>query len=272
MNGLNDSEIKKHPYVTGANKLTELCKDLFTKTPINFFEPYKIYKNNDYCGLMTDGIWSEMFLKKGYQHSGIAKFQESYLKSDFTLWSVSGMYQINDCAKQMRQDCIDFNYGNGITLIERHADYTQLYYFAAGSKHEHMNEILINHLDLLNHFVLHFEEKCRQDKVLLASYNQKYPCINEVHTEHAFTKFEYFPAFDRVYFHDLNKDFYLTQAEFKCLKWIVLGLSSKQAAKELKLSPRTVERHLQNAKMKAGCASIDALIHKTSYKIVNQKV
>ena len=266
---LNKLEVSSHSYVVGASKLQEFCHDLFKCTPITFFEPYKIFNNNEYCGLMSDGDWAEYFLNAGYQNSGIAKYQQEYLKSDYTLWSISQMFNIGDCAKNMRSDCIKNDYGNGITLIERYPEHTQLYYFAARTEDACSNEFFINNLGLLNKFIIHFEEQCRQDKFLLQTYLKKYLCQNEIEQVPVTSDAEFTPHFRRIHFHSKTGDFYLTAAEFKCLQLVVYGFTIKQIAKIFNLSYRTIESHLQNAKDKAGCTTLRQLIQKTLYKLKN---
>ncbi|MBS0290492.1 MAG: LuxR family transcriptional regulator [Proteobacteria bacterium] len=273
---LTQQEINTHSYVIGANKLKRLCQNHFKHSPLNFFEPYKIYKNDDYCGLMSDDHWADYFLQKGYQHSGIAKFQEVHLKGEYTLWSFSEMFTIGECAKKMRQDCIDFNYGNGITFIERHSRYTQLYYFGARTEDKTSNEFFIENIALLRKFILYFEEQCRQDKYLFNAYNKKYTCRNEIEIlpEHLNKKSstsnnEFNLPLRRVYFQALAHEFYLTESELKCLILIIQGFTLKEIAKIFNLSPRTIETHLQHAKEKAGCSRLRELIQMTLPKLKN---
>lgn len=49
-----------------------------------------------------------------------------------------------------------------------------------------------------------------------------------------------------------NKYIYLTEREMQCLYYLFLGYTSKETAKALKISFRTVETYLNNAKVKIG--------------------
>lgn len=48
---------------------------------------------------------------------------------------------------------------------------------------------------------------------------------------------------------------YLTRREVKVLKWILLGKTSKQIAKTLNVSYRTIEEHTENIRKKLQCSS-----------------
>lgn len=53
-----------------------------------------------------------------------------------------------------------------------------------------------------------------------------------------------------------------TQREIECLYHLIKGLTLKQIAKKLSISPRTVEHHLENIKIKLNCTSRAELITK----------
>ncbi len=63
---------------------------------------------------------------------------------------------------------------------------------------------------------------------------------------------------NRLYFHGIN----LTHREIECLQLTVNGYSAKAIAKQLKLSPRTVEEYLKNIKFKFDVSTKQQLIQK----------
>jgi DNA-binding CsgD family transcriptional regulator len=60
----------------------------------------------------------------------------------------------------------------------------------------------------------------------------------------------------------------LTQREKQCLTYLAKGYNSKQIAKKLSISPRTIEFHLDNIKLKSGCATKSQLIERLAEKIL----
>jgi DNA-binding CsgD family transcriptional regulator len=57
-------------------------------------------------------------------------------------------------------------------------------------------------------------------------------------------------------------NWYLSQRETEVMHYIARGKSAKQTAKVLEISPRTVEQHLENIKIKVGVSSKSDLISK----------
>ena len=256
---MSDIEIKEHSFVKYASELTEICEPLFANTPVNFFEPCRIYKNNDYAGFMTDGVWAEHFLKQKYQESGIGKYAAETLTSDFTLWTVSGMWEINARSRAMGEDCVAFNYGNGATLIERHEEYTQLYYFAAGSGATFINQFFIENLEQLAQFVLYFKEQLGKNKALMQAYQTRYGAA-EVEIEVPFSTQKIMPP--PVNAHYISDNVALSKRELECAQLLCLGNKTKIIAHKLNLSPRTVEDYLAGLKNKLQCDSLQELIIK----------
>ncbi len=56
----------------------------------------------------------------------------------------------------------------------------------------------------------------------------------------------------------------LTVREKECLQYLYEGLSSKEIAKITGISPRTVERHFENIKLKFNCTKITQLLTKVT--------
>lgn len=56
----------------------------------------------------------------------------------------------------------------------------------------------------------------------------------------------------------------LTSREDEIAKAVATGLTSKQIARALRISPRTVEKHRENAMRKLGARNLSQLIHLAS--------
>ena len=52
------------------------------------------------------------------------------------------------------------------------------------------------------------------------------------------------------YFEDGRGDLSLTQREQEILECIAIGLSAKEVARRVEIAPRTVERHIENMRLK----------------------
>ncbi|NQY42993.1 MAG: helix-turn-helix transcriptional regulator, partial [Legionellales bacterium] len=58
----------------------------------------------------------------------------------------------------------------------------------------------------------------------------------------------------------LNKDVYITEREWQCIKLLEYGLSSRETAEILGISRRTVETHFVNIKIKLNINSKDQIL------------
>lgn len=54
----------------------------------------------------------------------------------------------------------------------------------------------------------------------------------------------------------------LTKREMQCLQLLAAGLNTKQISKNLKISPRSVEKYFENMRGKLGCASTNLVVPK----------
>lgn len=63
-------------------------------------------------------------------------------------------------------------------------------------------------------------------------------------------------AVKRFYITLANTSFYLTQREAECLKLLSLGCTAKEAAELLKISPKTMDVHINKIKEKFNCVSL----------------
>lgn len=61
-----------------------------------------------------------------------------------------------------------------------------------------------------------------------------------------------------------SKKITLTERETECIKYMLSGMSAKQTAKAMNISPRTVEAYIVNVKNKFSCQKITYLFYKLS--------
>lgn len=81
--------------------------------------------------------------------------------------------------------------------------------------------------------------------------------------EELITKLNNFSASNQLnYSQPLKEDAHFTKREIDCLFYLVKGMTTKEIAKTLIISPRTVEHHLNNIKGKLNCSSRSSLISK----------
>lgn len=59
----------------------------------------------------------------------------------------------------------------------------------------------------------------------------------------------------------------LTKRELDCLYYLLLGFSSKLAGRQMSISNRTVEKHIESIKNKLGCMTKAEIMYLVSHQI-----
>ena len=94
--------------------------------------------------------------------------------TSFQPWSISSMFTLNQETQNLFKDCVENNYGNGITLIEKGKNFMEFVHICADSGYEKVDPYLTNNIDLLWNYVLYIREALARDKDLKKAYDIKY--------------------------------------------------------------------------------------------------
>ncbi len=118
---------------------------------------------------------------------------------------------------------------------------------------------------IILHFIYTFKEQFHHEILQSISLNQ--PIVRAINQKTEPVSLPEKPAIlpdiKRFYFDFLPDDTYLTHKETQALLSHYLGLSAKAAAKNLDISNRTFELHLNHIREKAGHSNLIELIQKT---------
>jgi LuxR family quorum-sensing system transcriptional regulator SolR len=148
-----------------------------------------------------------------------------------------------------------------LNLVERHPGYVDLYCFGADAYNHNIMNFYLNQIEILVQFKDYFKEKLSDlinraltNKILLPSF--MLPPYKGL--KHTYCKIRENPL--------------LTDRQVDCLYYLMNGMTAKQIAKRLNLSPRTVENHLEAIKVKMNCYSRIELFQKgQELKIICKK-
>jgi DNA-binding CsgD family transcriptional regulator len=140
----------------------------------------------------------------------------------------------------------DFDIWNGWTTYERVPDGLEIWGFGTPRNNSDIINFYINESSVIKNFILYLKDQQRdiifpvKNNIFAPSNFQILSKLDESsNPEELFLS----NKIKRFYFTD--KD-YLTRRELQCLVGIVNQKSAKQMANELGLSPRTVEKNLEN--------------------------
>ena len=249
-------QVKRHLSLVSATEVQAVCEPLATHFGIKSLV-YKSIKNDGReVVLSTHPEWVDYFFEHGlYKGSALEKEPSNYVHGEL-LWN-----HIKTHSEILTATSEGFDIANGITLIRPYEDGCEFYYFGASQQNYKANQILNNNIDLLDKFAHYF--KYKMDSVLqkVREHPMRIPGKfddNEL-SVHDIPCYQS-QAKRAGFLNDLYKDgihlsvggraIHLTKREHNVATEFMKGKTMSQIADELFLSPRTIESHLDNIKMK----------------------
>lgn len=261
VNVMEDAEIREHVFYKYADEVRDICKDLLVSTPVNLFCIGRAYDNGDYNALISDKMWTYNYLKNDFQQLGVEHQLASQGKSCY-LWNLNLLKANCPKTKALLQACEQFKHGSGLVVSEKHADYKEVCFITTRYDPYQNDPYVMENIPFLKRFILYFKEQLYRNKKLLSAYSKIYKnsiTENPVTIDH---KTQLNLVIKKYYLGDAFRDIAFSQREAECLKYLHQGKTSKEIAKILLLSPRTVETHFNKIKQKTNCQSLRELMNK----------
>lgn len=231
-----------------SHKLKAVCQPFMDNADATEVAYHRIYYNGDAVSVATNSdILKHYFLyvqEKGlFFQKHLSQIEED--KFFYFLWP-------NQVENSLHEIIQQIGVWNGFNLYIRRKDYIENFVFMSNLSSMVMQNYCINNLDLINSFVGYFKEKAHEfiynlDCKDMAFFNCSTTLINTS------AKTQSFPMLNmqKVPFYLESEKIYLTSREALCLSFIGFGYSTKNIASTLNLSPRTVEQHIGNIRIKA---------------------
>ena len=249
-----------------AKELRLICEPLFTKTGISYFDYARVYYDGKSFILSTDLNYVNYFVN----HEAYKNTPPPLITPGQHLWQ--GYIDL-DFLQDVR---VEFNYDNGITIIKKNLTYEEIYNFASASKNRHVLNLYLNQFDLLDRFLSFFRDKAK--KLIEDAIRKPIVTINT-------DSFNQVSQFDHQYldlyefFNDntiqpddkplSQNSFRFTKKESECLVHLIKGHSAKMIARDLNISYRTVEVHIDNLRKKTGSRNRVELLNKVRLKTLS---
>ena len=153
-----------------------------------------------------------------------------------------------------------FSFNHALHIVKREADCQHLYSFNFDLEENDFLQTVLNKIDYFKNFIAYYKARASQ---LIHQASQKknrliLPCSNQSNTDN-FSKennlIEKAKKQSFVIHASTKKRIYLTPQQNKCLGLLVKGHSAKEMARELHLSPRTIENYILKTRNMLGCAT-----------------
>ncbi len=247
---------KNHAFLAAEKDMQDIYLNKLGAHGVSYFEYLRVYDNGHSIILASNRDVIRYVFDNEVPIA--APIQQNYIQDNFHYF----ILPVGNYEKAVHDIKADFNLAHFINLVERHPGYIDLYCFGANANNPGIMNFYLNKMDILEKFKCYFKEessnlinKALKSKVILSD-NMLPPYKGLLE----------YPS----YALDSNQ---LTDRQADCLYYLVNGMSIKQIAKRLILSPRTVEHYLEAVKMKMGCESRVELFEKArQLKVIREKL
>jgi LuxR family transcriptional regulator, quorum-sensing system regulator SolR len=233
------NKLKHHLALTSSPVIAEMMLPQLQKHGIKIFNFIRRYDDSSIIRLSSDANWNEHYFQKGYINKQ-NKVPPGYLTKSINYF----IWLTNHWPEMLIDYAVNFDTANGITVAEQCNGYIDFFCFGANANNTSIVNFYLNHLDLLQRYGHYFRERANvllkayeKDKIVIPN-NAIYPLLNGA-------------ALSDSQGH--HSSFKLTNRENDCARLLILGKKIKEIASTLNLSPRTVESHINNLKVKFDC-------------------
>ena len=255
------------PFLSFSAQVRQICEPIFQRFGISFFDYARYYPDNTTEYFFSNEAYIRFFFDHpAYRLTPIAIPPGKYL------WST---YIAPELLEKIHEQ---FDLYHGITYIKQQEHYTECFNFAASKKNENILNVFLNQEDILEYFVIFFintiegfRKKNRNSRIVtpehLLSVNKEeipfdresaYQFITECNQRLQLRKNSY-PIVVK------EKMTTFTSRELQCLALLNEGFSSKQIAKKINRSVRTVDIFRTNILNKTHCYSTLELFEKLDH-------
>jgi DNA-binding CsgD family transcriptional regulator len=253
--------LANHECLLRSNDIASICSPLKI-IGISYFTLYRVYKDG-YRSIYTNNPdWIHFYYLNSYYKNAGINLEKT--PTEFVFWST--VKNINIMRQRDASLAANgFGIYQGVTLIAKEERYVDFYSFGATNDRADTEKWLIYNLDLLKRFIYYFRStavnilrQSEQNKIYVPN-SKDFLILGTVVNPEDSKKAEFLRATQINKFY-INDDVYLTKREIDCAKKMIIGSSIKETARELKLSPRTVEEYINNIKIKTGSNTKSCMI------------
>jgi DNA-binding CsgD family transcriptional regulator len=257
------SFLKKNVLLKSFSDIEFICAPL-KKLGICGFIYMRHFPDGTFIDLSNQIDWTLFFISKYYAGA----YVEDDIQDHMFLSDKISLWVCNEHNKVWHDGIKHFGFGNGITITVKNKSYDELFCFYANKNNQSINEFYISNLDVLKKFCGYFREKT--SGLIEEGYKSKlitpvaYKNFNKNSVEVMRTNVQSFlneidSEYAKQYSLAINAK--LSCREISCIESMSQGLSAKETAKKLCISPRTVQTHIENARLKFNCNNLVKLVH-----------
>jgi len=258
----------KEDFVSNSIALNS-CKDIqnivsiLTKhLNVSYFAYAKNYQDKSRIYLSTNENWMHDYLTKPelFEIGAYNRHPDS-IQGGYELCSFSILPQLKEIMAN--------HYGivgEGIAIFNKQAGFCEIFVFAIADLTTRLVPFYVNNLDLFHRFACYFKEQSISIRKKAENFDRRFLQCREIELDPSLDYYQQscknLNVALKVKKYFLSEDITISTKELDCAILLLQGKTSKEIAKSLNNSPRTIEAHLNNMKLKLGCHNKSALISK----------
>ena len=259
-------------FLTNACHIDEICSPL-KKLDITYFTYMKNHIDGSQVYLSNSAYWIEDYYKlELYKSSSFEAGPDLYCSGNY-IWTKE------DNAEVYLHGRNKFDSDNGMTIINKSDLYCEFYFFSGSTKATWLSNFYLNNMDLLEKFIIYFKDsanlllkKAEKNRIFFPKLSNNADLIPE--------SMNY--IYDNVlnvrneFLREMNFHTNISARENEVAFHLLKGKTAIETAKALFISKKTVERHIENMKVKLQCGNKVELIKRllmlssSHYKILHE--
>jgi DNA-binding CsgD family transcriptional regulator len=240
-----------------VDSLTEPLRENFDITHFGFI---RMFENGQLFRIANNPAWSRKYFENEFYNDADIYDMKNIPLQESRFVILTGA-PINPHCQSL---CYEFNIWNYMLIYERFETHGDFWFFATTRSNAQIVNFYINNKNLLKHFTLYFKEKACD----LLKVNEATPLITttlspldeNAQESEDIQNFINEISYHKYYLGGKLSGKSLSKREYECLFFFSQGRTMKEIAEKMKLSPRTVEVHINNIKIKTGCHTRGELI------------
>lgn len=258
--------LKNHITLTSAKDIQQICAPLFEFLGITYFNFTRVYSDGGRIRFCTDPLWVEHFYStKLYNTSVFEREPSLYIPGQF-LWNQANTNPSLENLKQHLRE--GYNRDHILSVIRPQKNFMDVFNLAGDTKNVELNSYYFTYMDCIYKFINYFLVRAAKH-ISIAEANRFFVLMNQeqflsddgtgLQKGSRSHKFMEKLELKQATINAKKKLFLLSPRETQTLVLTLKGKSAKEAARELNLSPRSIEAYLENIKKKAGFSNRGSL-------------
>ena len=261
MNSTED-KLKNHPTFIHADEIKDICKPLELLN-ITSFSNMRLLSDTSFVALSSNPEFSKNYILQEHYKADVHVDPKHCHLTQCLMWD---HIDTKGAAEQMVKDAAELNCKHIFSIIKIGQDEVNYYNFGTALDDRAINQLYVNHYDLLEKFIAYFHDKVSQSKNLKKAYDIQFDIDKPLTSTEQPNLLQLDNATINEFLNAIGKNTYLSQKltlnEFRLLPFIINGHTAKEIASLLGLSFRTVEGYLDIIKQKLHARNKADLISK----------